>query len=115
MTACPWTPTERLRQNYETTEAFEELRKAGRRHRAGNQRLLKALYDQGVEFIIIDSAAAVLHGSAYGNAGKNDLNIVREVLKSQGSAPSSAPSDCSFAPCKTESKICKTRKPDSEG
>jgi hypothetical protein len=29
MTACPWTPTERLRQNYETTEAFEELRKAG--------------------------------------------------------------------------------------
>jgi hypothetical protein len=32
-----WTPTERLRRNYETTEAFEELRKAGRRHRAGNQ------------------------------------------------------------------------------
>jgi hypothetical protein len=33
-----WTPTERLRRNYETTEAFEELRKAGQRHRAGNQR-----------------------------------------------------------------------------
>jgi hypothetical protein len=33
-----WTPTERLKRNYETTEAFEELRKAGQRHRAGNQR-----------------------------------------------------------------------------
>jgi hypothetical protein len=33
-----WTPTERLRRNYETTEALEELRKAGQRHRAGNQR-----------------------------------------------------------------------------
>jgi hypothetical protein len=33
-----WTPTERLRRNYETTVAFEELRKAGQRHRAGNQR-----------------------------------------------------------------------------
>jgi hypothetical protein len=32
-----WTPTERLRRNYETAEAFEELRKAGQRHRAGNQ------------------------------------------------------------------------------
>jgi hypothetical protein len=33
-----WTPTERLRRNYEAAEAFEELRKAGQRHRAGNQR-----------------------------------------------------------------------------
>jgi hypothetical protein len=33
-----WTPTERLRRNYETTEALEELRKTGQRHRAGNQR-----------------------------------------------------------------------------
>jgi hypothetical protein len=33
-----WTPTERLKRNYETAEAFEELRKAGQRHRAGNQR-----------------------------------------------------------------------------
>jgi hypothetical protein len=32
-----WTPTERLRRNYETAEAFEELRKAGQRHRAGSQ------------------------------------------------------------------------------
>lgn len=32
-----WTPTERLRRNYETAEAFEELRKAGQRHRAGKQ------------------------------------------------------------------------------
>jgi hypothetical protein len=32
-----WTPTERLRRNYETTEALEELKKAGQRHRAGNQ------------------------------------------------------------------------------
>lgn len=32
-----WTPTERLRRNFETAEAFEELRKAGRRHRARNQ------------------------------------------------------------------------------
>ena len=32
-----WTPTERLRRNYETAEAFEELRKAGQKHRAGNQ------------------------------------------------------------------------------
>ena len=32
-----WTPSERLRRNYETAEAFEELRKAGQRHRAGNQ------------------------------------------------------------------------------
>ena len=32
-----WSPTERLRRNYETAEAFEELRKAGQRHRAGNQ------------------------------------------------------------------------------
>jgi hypothetical protein len=33
-----WTPTERLRRNYETTEALEELRKAGQRHRAADQR-----------------------------------------------------------------------------
>jgi len=33
-----WTPTERLRRNYEAAEAFEELRKAGQRHRAGNER-----------------------------------------------------------------------------
>jgi hypothetical protein len=33
-----WTPTERLRRNYEAAEAFEELRKAGLRHRADNQR-----------------------------------------------------------------------------
>lgn len=33
-----WTPTERLKRNYEAAEAFEELRKAGRKHRAGNQR-----------------------------------------------------------------------------
>jgi hypothetical protein len=32
-----WTPTERLRRNYETAEAFEELRKAGQSHRAGKQ------------------------------------------------------------------------------
>jgi hypothetical protein len=32
-----WTPTERLRRNYEAAEAFEELRKAGQRHRAGEQ------------------------------------------------------------------------------
>ena len=31
------TPSERLRRNYETAEAFEELRKAGQRHRAGNE------------------------------------------------------------------------------
>lgn len=33
-----WTPTERIERNYETAEAFEELRKAGQKHRAGNQR-----------------------------------------------------------------------------
>jgi hypothetical protein len=33
-----WTPTERLRRNYETAEAFDGLRKAGQRHRAGKQR-----------------------------------------------------------------------------
>ncbi len=33
-----WTPTERLRRNYDTAEAFEELRKAGQKHRAGEQR-----------------------------------------------------------------------------
>ena len=32
-----WTPTERLKRNYDTAEAFEELKKAGQRHRAGNQ------------------------------------------------------------------------------
>ena len=32
-----WTPTERLKRNYEAAETFEELRKAGQRHRAGNQ------------------------------------------------------------------------------
>lgn len=33
-----WTPTERLMRNYEAAEAFEELRKAGQKHRAGKQR-----------------------------------------------------------------------------
>ena len=33
-----WTPTERLRRNYETAEAFEELRKAGQRHRGADRR-----------------------------------------------------------------------------
>jgi hypothetical protein len=33
-----WTPTERLKWNYETAEAFEELRKAGQKHRRGNRR-----------------------------------------------------------------------------
>jgi hypothetical protein len=33
-----WTPTERLKRNYDAAEAFEELRKAGQRHRAGKQR-----------------------------------------------------------------------------
>ena len=32
-----WTPTERLKRNYDTAEAFEELKNAGQRHRAGNQ------------------------------------------------------------------------------
>ena len=32
-----WTPTERLRRNYETAEAFGELRKAGQKHRASQQ------------------------------------------------------------------------------
>jgi hypothetical protein len=32
-----WTPTERLTRNYEAAEAFEELRKAGQKHRAGKQ------------------------------------------------------------------------------
>jgi len=33
-----WTPTERLKRNYEAAETFEELRKAGQRHRAGKRR-----------------------------------------------------------------------------
>jgi hypothetical protein len=33
-----WTPAERLRRNYETAEALEELRKAGQKHRSSNQR-----------------------------------------------------------------------------
>ena len=33
-----WTPTERLRRNYEMAKALGELRKAGQRHRAGDQR-----------------------------------------------------------------------------
>ena len=33
-----WTPTERLRRNYEASETLEELRKAGQRHRAREQR-----------------------------------------------------------------------------
>jgi hypothetical protein len=33
-----WTPTERLKRNYEASETFEELRKAGQRHRAREQR-----------------------------------------------------------------------------
>ena len=28
-----WTPTERLKRNYEAAGTFEELRKAGQRHR----------------------------------------------------------------------------------
>ena len=28
-----WTPTERIKRNYETAAAFEELRKAGQKHR----------------------------------------------------------------------------------
>jgi hypothetical protein len=34
----PWTPAERLRRNYQTAEALEELQKAGQKHRGGNQR-----------------------------------------------------------------------------
>jgi hypothetical protein len=33
-----WTPAERLRRNYETAEALEELRKAGQKHCSSNQR-----------------------------------------------------------------------------
>ena len=33
-----WTPTERLSRNYEAAEVFDELRKAGQRHRASKQR-----------------------------------------------------------------------------
>ena len=32
-----WTPTQRFKRNYETAEAFEELRKAGQKHRARQQ------------------------------------------------------------------------------
>jgi len=33
-----WTPTERLVRNYDAATAFEELRKAGQRHRDANRR-----------------------------------------------------------------------------
>jgi len=33
-----WTPSERLKRNYEAAESFEELKKAGQHHRAGDQR-----------------------------------------------------------------------------
>lgn len=33
-----WTPTERLVRNYKAAEGFEELRKAGQRHRATDRR-----------------------------------------------------------------------------
>ena len=33
-----WTPSERLKRNYEAAESFEALKKAGQRHRAGDQR-----------------------------------------------------------------------------
>jgi hypothetical protein len=33
-----WTPAERLKRNYDTAEALEELRKAGQKHRGSNQR-----------------------------------------------------------------------------
>ena len=33
-----WTPTERLSRNYEAAEVFEELRKAGQKHRGANRR-----------------------------------------------------------------------------
>ena len=32
-----WTPAERFKRNYETADAFEELRKAGQKHRARKQ------------------------------------------------------------------------------
>jgi predicted nucleotidyltransferase len=41
------------------------------------EKLLKALYDQEVEFIIIGGAAAVLHGSAY-VTGDLDICYSRE-------------------------------------
>ena len=33
-----WTPAERLKRNYDTAEALEELRKAGQKRRGSNQR-----------------------------------------------------------------------------
>jgi len=33
-----WTPAQRLKWNYDTAEALEELRKAGQKHRGSNQR-----------------------------------------------------------------------------
>jgi hypothetical protein len=33
-----WTPTDRLKRNYDAAETFEEFRKAGQRHRARKQR-----------------------------------------------------------------------------
>ena len=33
-----WTPTERLKRNYRAAAAFEELRKAGQKHRGANRR-----------------------------------------------------------------------------
>jgi len=33
-----WTPAERLKRNYDTAEAFEELRKAGQKHRGSDRR-----------------------------------------------------------------------------
>jgi hypothetical protein len=59
-----WTPTERIWRNYETAEAFEELRKAGKGIVLATniEKLLKALYGQKLEFVIIGGAVAVLHG-----------------------------------------------------
>lgn len=69
-----WTPTERLKRNYRAAAAFEELRKAGRGTVAATdvEKILTALHDQGVDFVIIGGAAAVLHGPAYVTA---DLDI----------------------------------------
>ncbi len=51
------------------------------------EKLLKALHDEGVEFVIIGGAAAVLHGSAYVTG---DLDICysreRENLKKVATA-----------------------------
>lgn len=33
-----WTPTERIKRNYRAAVAFEELRRAGQKHRDGKRR-----------------------------------------------------------------------------